>query len=169
MTSTHPDPAASSLGFEVEASLMLVAARGDDLTDAVYARLFARAPAMEAEFWRDRSGAIRGEMLARVFEAILDLCGPGSWAPDYIASEAVVHDSYGVPRDIFPLFFAAIGDAVAAALGAEFTPAMAAGWRWLEGVARAAMTLPECDTAARIAATLAVLPDRSGQMVFPQR
>jgi hemoglobin-like flavoprotein len=134
-TSDHAADHAAS----VEASLMLAATRGGDLTDAVYARLFARQPAMQAEFWRDRNGAIRGEMLARVFDAILDLCGPAAWAPAYLETEIVTHDAYGIPRDIFAEFFAVIGDTVAATLGPDWTPAMAAGWAWLDGVARAAM------------------------------
>lgn len=126
----------------VEASLMLAAERCDDLTGAVYARLFARYPAMETEFWRDRNGAIRGEMLARVFEAIIDFCGPAAWAPAYLGTEIVTHDAYGIPRDIFAGFFAIIGETVAATLGRDWTPEMAAGWAWLDGVARAAM-VPE--------------------------
>ena len=34
---------------------MLAADRAGDMTDAVYARLFARHPTMQAEFWRDRN------------------------------------------------------------------------------------------------------------------
>jgi hemoglobin-like flavoprotein len=123
----------------VETSLMLASERGGDLTDAVYARLFARHPAMQAEFWRDKNGAVRGEMLTRGFEAILDLCGPAAWAPAYLETEIVTHDAYGIPPTIFADFFAVIGDTVAATLGPDWTPAMAAGWAWLDGVARAAM------------------------------
>jgi hemoglobin-like flavoprotein len=139
----------------VEASLLLAAEHGGDLTDAVYASLFARHPAMEAEFWRDRNGAIRGEMLARVFDAILDFCGPAAWAPAYLETEAVTHDAYGIPRDIFTDFFAVIGETVAATLGPEWTPDMAEGWAWLDGVARAAMAPAVEDNDARIAVLLA--------------
>ena len=144
-----------SPGAAVEASLMLAAERGGDLTDAVYARLFARHPAMEAEFWRDRNGAIRGEMLSRVFDAILDLCGPAAWAPAYLETEAVTHDAYGIPRSIFTDFFAVIGETVKATLGPDWTPEMAAGWAWLDGVGRAAMAPAVEDNDARIAVLLA--------------
>jgi hemoglobin-like flavoprotein len=153
----------------VEASLMLAAERGSDLTDAVYARLFARHPAMQAEFWRDRNGAIRGEMLARVFDAILDLCGPAAWAPAYLETEAVTHDAYGIPRAIFTDFFAVIGETVAASLGPDWTPDMAAGWAWLDATARTAMAPAVEDNDARIAALLAERPDRGPQMGYPHR
>ena len=138
---------AASPADAVEASLMLAADRGGDLTGAVYARLFARHPAMEAEFWRDSNGAIRGEMLSRVFDAILDFCGPAAWAPAYLETEIVTHDAYGIPRDIFADFFAVIGETVAATLGPDWTPEMAAGWAWLDATARAAM-VTRADTRA---------------------
>jgi hemoglobin-like flavoprotein len=147
----------------VEASLTLAADRAPDLTEAVYARLFARHPAMAAEFWRDRNGAIRGEMLARSFEAILDLCGPAAWAPAFIATETTTHDSYGIPRDIFADFFAVIGETVAATLGPDWTPAMAKGWAWLDRVARTAMDPAAIHHAALRRSTLEALPDRGGQ------
>ncbi|MEY2883635.1 MAG: hypothetical protein RL490_1359 [Pseudomonadota bacterium] len=112
----------------VEASLALAAARGGDLTPAVYARLFARLPQLEAEFWRDTSGAIRGEMLARVFEVILDLAGPRAYAEQLIGTEYITHDAYGIPRTLFPVFFAVVGEAVEAACADGWTPAMADGW-----------------------------------------
>ena len=59
----------------VVASLELAAERAGDLTPLVYTRLFAEQPQMEALFWRDKTGQIKGEMLARVFEAILDFVG----------------------------------------------------------------------------------------------
>jgi hemoglobin-like flavoprotein len=147
---TSPSPADA-----VETSLMLASERGGDLTDAVYARLFARYPAMEVEFWRDRNGAIRGEMLARVFAAILDLCGPAAWAPAYLETEAVTHDAYGIPRAIFTDFFTVIGETVRDSLGPDWTPDMAAGWAWLDGVGRTAMAPAVEDNDARIAVLLA--------------
>jgi hemoglobin-like flavoprotein len=146
---------ATSDAAAVEASLMLASERGGDLTDAVYARLFARHPAMEAEFWRDSNGAIRGEMLSRVFDAILDFCGPAAWAPAYLETEAVTHDAYGIPRSIFTDFFEIIGETVQATLGPDWTPDMAAGWAWLDGLARAAMAPAVEDNDARIAVLLA--------------
>ena len=62
-------------------SLEIAAERGGDLTPRVYERLFAREPAMRALFWRDGNGAIKGEMLARVFEAILDFIGARAATP----------------------------------------------------------------------------------------
>jgi hemoglobin-like flavoprotein len=154
-------------GAAVEASLMLAAERGGDLTAAVYDRLFARHPAMQAEFWRDRNGAIRGEMLARVFDAILDFCGPAAWAPAYLETEAVTHDAYGIPRTVFADFFAVIADTVQDTLGPDWTPAMAAGWTWLDTVGRAAAAPAVEDNDARIAVLLAERAEAVSKPVTP--
>lgn len=156
-----------SPGAAVESSLMLAAERAGDITDAVYARLFARHPAMQAEFWRDKNGAIRGEMLSRVFDAILDLCGPAAWAPAYLETEATTHDSYGIPRTIFTDFFAVIGETVKDALGPDWTPDMAAGWAWLDGVARTAMAPAVEDNDSRIAVLLAERAEAAAGTVTP--
>ncbi len=118
-----PDAAAA-----VEASLALAADRAGDITPLVYTRLFARFPEMEAEFWRDRQGAIRGEMLARALEALLDFIGPRAWSPAFIATEATTHDNYGIPREVFGAFYAVLADTVREACAGDWTTAMAQGW-----------------------------------------
>lgn len=117
----------------IEASLAIAADRAGDLTPLVYDRLFARYPEMRAEFWRDGNGAIRGEMLARVFETIIDMAGPRVSADAMIGCEIITHDAYGIPREIFGAFFGIVGDAVATVCGPDWTPAMAAGWAELLG------------------------------------
>lgn len=112
----------------IEASLALAAERAGDITPYVYARLFACFPDMEAEFWRDRSGAIRGEMLARALEALLDFIGPRAWSPAYLATEQTTHDSYGIPREVFGAFYAVVAEVVRDLCGADWTAAMAEGW-----------------------------------------
>ncbi len=112
----------------VIASLELAAERGGDLTPLVYARLFAERPEMEALFWRDRNGSIRGEMLARVFEAILDFVGERLYAQHLIRTSVVIHTEYGVPPDVFRIFFGVVGATVRDVLGSEWTPQMTAAW-----------------------------------------
>ncbi len=112
----------------VEASLALAADRAGDIGPQVYARLFACFPDMEAEFWRDRSGAIRGEMLARALEALLDWIGPRAWSPAYLSTEATTHDSYGIPRAVFGAFYGVVAEVVRDAAGDGWTDAMAEGW-----------------------------------------
>lgn len=117
----------------IEASLELAVARGGDPQAAIYARLFALHPAMEAEFWRDTSGRIRGEMLARTLEVALDLAGAhgqpgGSWAPAFLATEIVTHEAYGIPPAIFAQFLPIVAEAIADACGNGFTPDMRAAW-----------------------------------------
>jgi hemoglobin-like flavoprotein len=124
MNRTHPDDARA-----IERSLELAGERGGDLTPGVYATLFQRQPAMEALFWRDKTGAIKGEMLMRVFETILDFVGERRHADHLIGSEAITHEGYEVPRDVFVTFFSVVHEAVREACGAEWTQAMARAWR----------------------------------------
>jgi hemoglobin-like flavoprotein len=109
-------------------SLEIAAEHGGDLTDAVYARLFAEHPDMEALFVRDTSGAVKGEMLAKVFEMILDLVDRGVYAGHLVQCEVVTHDAYGVPTDVFPAFFDVVAEILKKMAGAEWTPAMSEAW-----------------------------------------
>src|SRR6201998_1924876 len=88
----------------IEQSLEIAAARGGDLTPIVYARLFERQPQMQALFWRDNNGAVKGEMLMRVFEAIFDFIGARKYADHLIQTEVVTHAGYDVPPDVFATF-----------------------------------------------------------------
>jgi len=121
-------PTAPADAAAVEASLELAAERGGDLAPAVYARLFARQPEMQALFWRDSNNGIRGEMLAKVFEAILDFIGPRTYAHHLIATEVITHEGYDVPREVFATFFGLVAEVVRETCGADWTPAMDAAW-----------------------------------------
>ena len=112
----------------IEASLELAAERGGDLAPAVYARLFARAPEMQALFWRDTSGTIKGEMLAKVFEAILDFIAERRYAHMLIETEVVTHEGYDVPRAVFATFFGIVEEVVRETCAEGWTPAMASAW-----------------------------------------
>lgn len=113
----------------IEASLELAAERGSDLAPLVYARLFAREPAMQALFWRDTTGGIKGEMLAKVFEAILDFIGERRYAHHLIETEVVTHEGYDVPRTVFATFFGIVEEVVRETCGADWTTEMGAAWR----------------------------------------
>lgn len=126
MTSLAPTEPADAAA--IEASLELAGERGGDLAPQVYERLFARAPEMQALFWRDANGAIKGEMLAKVFEAILDFVGPRSYAHHLIETEVVTHEGYDVPRGVFATFFGIVAEVVRETCGAAWTPAMDGAW-----------------------------------------
>jgi hemoglobin-like flavoprotein len=126
MRSTEPADAQA-----IEASLEIAAERGGDLTPRVYALLFEREPAMQMLFWRDTNGAIKGEMLMRVFEAILDFIGERRYADHLIQCEVVTHENYDVPRDVFATFFGVVAEVVSEACGPEWSATMAAAWRTL--------------------------------------
>jgi hemoglobin-like flavoprotein len=112
-------------------SLEVASERAGDLRADVYARLFARHPEMQAQFVRDVADQIKGEMLARVFEMVLDYTAAGAYASGMIRNEVVTHDGYGVPPDVFPIFFEVVAEAVRAAAGEAWSPAMAKAWERL--------------------------------------
>jgi hemoglobin-like flavoprotein len=116
---------------QIISSLEIASERGGDLTAAVYGRLFAEQPEMEAQFVRDTNGAVKGEMLSRVFEAILDFIGDRRFAATLIQCEVVTHDGYGVPPDVFATFFGTVAATVQEAVGDAWTPAMQASWTQL--------------------------------------
>lgn len=117
----------------IERTLEIAGERDEDLTSRVYLRLFAAHPEMEALFIRDTSGSVRGEMLARVFEMILDFIDRRAYAAQMIQCEVVTHEGYGVPPEVFGIFFSTVADALQERLGADWTKGMDTAWRDLLG------------------------------------
>lgn len=113
----------------IEASLEIAAVRGGDLTARVYARLFDREPRLQALFARDTDGSIKGEMLMKVLEAVLDFIGERRYADHLVEAEASNHEGYDVPRAVFASFFRVVADVVRDACGGAWTDAMAASWQ----------------------------------------
>jgi hemoglobin-like flavoprotein len=113
----------------IERALEIAGEREGDLTQKVYGRLFAVRPEMEALFVRDTNGSVRGEMLTRVFEMILDFIDRRAYAAQMIQCEVVTHDGYGVPPEVFGLFFGVVADTLREVVGADWTLAMDASWR----------------------------------------
>jgi hemoglobin-like flavoprotein len=117
----------------IEASLEHAAERAGDLTPLVYARLFAERPDVEPLFWRDKNGSIRGEMLAKVFEIVLDFVGERRFAQHLVRTSALIHTEYDVPDDLFRTFFTTVAATVRDVTGDAWTPATASAWeRMLE-------------------------------------
>ena len=115
----------------IEQSLECVAERAGDPTPAVYARLFQRYPDLEPLFARDKDNAVKGEMLAKMFEVALDLAGPNAYAANFIRCEAVNHDGVGVPREVFPHFFDIAVDTFRELAGEGWRPEYDTAWRGL--------------------------------------
>lgn len=140
---------------EIESSLELLAERCDDPTPVVYDLLFERHPHMKPYFWRDANGAIKGEMLARTFAAILDFVGERRYADHMIGTEMVTHEGYDVPREIFTTFFAVVRDAVQTVLGPAWTPNLASAWEeLLDEIDRFAGMTPRTDVVSAYHAPL---------------
>jgi hemoglobin-like flavoprotein len=117
----------------IERALEIAGERDGDLVAKVYRRLFAAHPEMEALFVRDTNGSVRGEMLARVFEMILDFIDRRAYAAQMIQCEVITHDGYGVPPEVFGLFFGVVADTLREVVGADWTEAMDAAWREMLG------------------------------------
>lgn len=113
---------------EIEQSLELLAERCPDPTPLVYAKLFERQPEMKPQFWRDADDAIKGEMLARTFSAILDFVGERRYADMMIGTEMITHEGYDVPRQVFATFFGTVRDTLREVLGADWTEAFEGAW-----------------------------------------
>lgn len=119
---------ASPVASLIVRSLEMAAERCADLTPLVYARLFREQPEMERLFWRDTSGSIKGEMLARVIEAVLDFVGDRSYSRALIQCEVITHQGYDVPSDVFGTFFGIVADTVREVCRDDWTPEIDAAW-----------------------------------------
>jgi hemoglobin-like flavoprotein len=115
----------------IEAAFEIAAERCEDLTPLVYRRLFAEQPQMRPLFDRDRNDAVKGEMLARVIEAILDFAGERRYAAHLIQCEVITHAGYEVPPEVFGLFFGTVAAELREILGSDWTPPMDAAWKRL--------------------------------------
>ena len=92
----------------IQHSFELAAERCEDLTSAVYSRLFREHPEAEAMFRREGSDLVKGSMLALAIDAILDFAGKRSGTFRMIECEVQSHDAYGTPRKLFGDFFGVI-------------------------------------------------------------
>jgi len=110
-------------------SLEEVAERHGDPTAAVYERLFAANPEMAELFIGDKTGAARGEMLAMVFQTLLDFSEAGGFGANMIRAEIVNHENLGVPPKVFATFFATVMETLRDLLGPDWTPEVAAAWK----------------------------------------
>jgi hemoglobin-like flavoprotein len=116
-------------------SLEMAGERCGDLTPLVYHRLFQAHPDMKALFARDTTDAVKGEMLARVIEAILDFVGDRLYAARLIQCEVVTHAGYDVPAEIFGVFFGVVVDTIRDLLDNDWTAEMDRAWaRTLNGL-----------------------------------
>lgn len=112
----------------IEWSLEAAAERHGDPTPAVYTKLFAQNPEMEELFVMDQQGSARGNMLANVFEVLLDLAGPRTYGANMVRAEIVNHEGLGVPPPVFFSFFEVVRDTLREMLGADWTAEVDAAW-----------------------------------------
>ena len=107
-------------------SLEAVVERAGDPTPTIFARLFAELPETQERFARDASGAVRGEMLAMVFDCLMDPGGP--YQANVVRSERINHDGFGTPSDEFNRFFWIVRDGCRELAGPDWTVDVDAAW-----------------------------------------
>lgn len=112
----------------IEESFELAAARCEDLTPLVYARLFREHPDMLALFGADTLDQVKGEMLAKAIQSILDLIGEHHYAAAFIRTEAINHAGFQVPPAVFSRFFRILADTLAELLDSDWSLEFAAAW-----------------------------------------
>jgi len=115
----------------IEVSFELAAARCENLTPLVYARLHREHPETRAMFRTEGSELVKGSMLAMTIESILDFVGERSGKFRMIECEVSSHDAYGTPRDLFVAFFAVIAATLRELLGEDWSPQIDAAWQQL--------------------------------------
>ncbi len=112
-------------------TLALAGERCPDPTSLVYRSLFDHHPDLESLFARDCDGSVRGEMLAKVFETIVDLVGDRTYGANMMRCEAVTHSGYGVAPTVFVEFYAVLWEIIRALAGPDWTPRHQAAWALL--------------------------------------
>jgi len=117
----------------IERSFEIAAARCDDLTPLVYARLHREHPQTLTMFRTEGSELVKGSMLSMTIESILDLAGERSGKFRMIECEVMSHDAYGTSRELFFAFFGVIMRTLQDVLGADWTAEMEQAWRELLG------------------------------------
>jgi hemoglobin-like flavoprotein len=99
-----------------------------DPTHLVYDRLFAAQPEMRALFALDRNDAVKGNMLAQLIDAMIDLAGEGHYARGLIRAEVINHENLGVPPEVFTTFVDTVIATFREALGADWTDTYDRAW-----------------------------------------
>lgn len=110
------------------ASLEAVAERVGDPVPLVYERLFAAQPEMRVLFTLDRDDAVKGNMLAQLIDAMIDLAGEGHYARGLIQSEVINHGNLGVPPEVFITFVDTVVATFREVLGEDWTAEYERAW-----------------------------------------
>lgn len=115
----------------IETTMEIVADAIGDPADLIYDKVFHKAPDLRGLFVLDTDGAVRGEMLFRVFELIIDLAQGRGYAEQLLRTEYVNHQGLGVPQAQFILLFDAIIETFREALDDQWTPDIDLAWTQL--------------------------------------
>jgi nitric oxide dioxygenase len=122
----------------LERSFDLVAPRGEDLVNHLYANIFARAPSAlslfsETDMTRQKKMVLQILIMLRKSLRNLDAIVPA------LQSLGVRHARYGVLPEHYPVVGSALLEAMATVGGDEWKPAYTAAWADAYGVVRDVM------------------------------
>lgn len=117
----------------IHRSLEAAAVELGDPTERIYARLFERAPELEALFVLDADGGVRGEMLSRTLESVLNIAQDDELSKQLLQAEFLNHCGYGVPAEQFATLFDVIHAEVRDSLGTAWTDEFEAAWQVVLG------------------------------------
>ena len=105
-----------------------VSAHESELTDRVYASLFAKRPEAE-ELFGTYSRASQQRMMTETLTAVLNMLDREPWLDEYVHAMGSRHQfSYETPTDLYAPYAEAMLEALAAVSGAQWTPELATAW-----------------------------------------
>jgi hemoglobin-like flavoprotein len=112
----------------IENSLAAAAERIGDPAPLIYRRLFATRPEVVPLFSGDASGSIRGEMLARAIDVLLDFVGDQGFATNFLRAERENHAGFGVEPGLYMTFFDVIFEVLSEEMGADWSAEVRQTW-----------------------------------------
>jgi hemoglobin-like flavoprotein len=108
--------------------LVEVSEHESELTDRVYAGLFAKRPEAE-ELFGTYSRASQQRMMTETLTAVLNMLDREPWLDEYVHAMGSRHQfSYETPTDLYAPYAEAMLEALAAISGSQWTPELAAAW-----------------------------------------
>ena len=113
----------------LKAHLIEVSEHESELTDRVYASLFAKRPDA-VELFGQYSRASQQRMMAETLTAVLNMLDQERWLGDYVHAMGSRHQfSYETPTDMYAPYAEAMLEALAAVSGADWTPELEHSWK----------------------------------------
>ena len=102
--------------------------KSEKLLSLSYSLFFKASPEAES-LWEKDDPDSRAKMFNGIILSIMDNLTRPEICESNLASDVKDHDSYGVNREMYGLFFTSLLDALHATLGEDFNQAMQQAWK----------------------------------------